>query len=107
MDWIYDWEGIITLQSAIVGLSHFLTVELVFQGTKLLNKWVVESERAVREVFKRARQVAPAVVFLDELDVLGAAEMDESLKDVTVVTTNRPDMIDKVGIHSLAFKLSS
>ena len=79
-----------------------------------------ESERAVREVFRRARQVAPAIVFLDELDALGSArggggssgssgvgdrvlaqlltEMDgiESLKDVTVVAaTNRPDMIDK------------
>ena len=83
-----------------------------------------ESERAVREVFRRARQVAPAIVFLDELDALGSArggggggggsssagvgdrvlaqlltEMDgiEALKDVTVVAaTNRPDMIDKV-----------
>lgn len=74
----------------------------------------------MREVFRRARQVAPAIVFLDELDALGSArgggssssagvgdrvlaqlltEMDgiEALKDVTVVAaTNRPDMIDKV-----------
>ena len=85
----------------------------------MFSKWVGESERAVREVFRRARQVAPAIVFLDELDALGSArgtgassasvgdrvlaqlltEMDgiEALKDVTVVAaTNRPDMIDKV-----------
>ena len=89
------------------------------QGPELFNKWVGESERAVREVFRRARQVAPTIVFLDELDALGSArgggsgsagvgdrvlaqlltEMDgiEALKDVTVVAaTNRPDMIDKV-----------
>ena len=93
------------------------------QGPELFNKWVGESERAVREVFRRARQVAPTIVFLDELDALGSArgggsgsagvgdrvlaqlltEMDgiEALKDVTVVAaTNRPDMIDKVS-HTL------
>ena len=92
------------------------------QGPELFSKWVGESERAVREVFRRARQVAPAIVFLDELDALGSArgggsgsagvgdrvlaqlltEMDgiEDLKDVTVVAaTNRPDMIDKVNRH--------
>ena len=110
-------------------LSHFVSNELVFQGPELFSKWVGESERAVREVFRRARQVAPAIVFLDELDALGAArgsgssssgvgdrvlaqlltEMDgiEALKDVTVVAaTNRPDMIDKVGIHSLKLEFS-
>lgn len=92
------------------------------QGPELFSKWVGESERAVREVFRRARQVAPAIVFLDELDALGSArggsssagvgdrvlaqlltEMDgiEALKDVTVVAaTNRPDMIDKVFAES-------
>ena len=78
-----------------------------------------ESERAVRDVFQRARQVAPAIIFLDELDALGSArgsgsgsagvsdrvlaqlltEMDgiQALKDVTIVAaTNRPEMIDKV-----------
>lgn len=39
----------------------------------MFSKWVGESERAVREVFRRARQVAPAIVFLDELDALGSA----------------------------------
>ncbi|EFX89715.1 hypothetical protein DAPPUDRAFT_40651, partial [Daphnia pulex] len=91
---------------------------IAVKGPELFSKWVGESERAVREVFRRARQVAPAIVFLDELDALGSArgsgstsagvgdrvlaqlltEMDgiEALKDVTVVAaTNRPDMIDK------------
>jgi SpoVK/Ycf46/Vps4 family AAA+-type ATPase len=85
----------------------------------VFSKWVGESERAVREVFRRARQVAPAIIFLDELDALGSArgsgsgsanvgdrvlaqlliEMDGivALKDVTIVAaTNRPEMIDKV-----------
>ena len=85
-----------------------------------------ESERAVREVFRRARQVAPAIVFLDELDALGSSrggggegggvgdrvlaqlltEMDgmEALKDVTVVAaTNRPDMIDNVPAHLIIY----
>jgi len=92
---------------------NFISVK----GPELFGKWVGESERAVREVFRRARQVAPAIVFLDELDALGSSrggggegggvgdrvlaqlltEMDgmEALKDVTVVAaTNRPDMID-------------
>jgi len=91
---------------------------IAVKGPELFSKWVGESERAVREVFRRARQVAPAIVFLDELDALGSArgggsgsagvgdrvlaqlltEMDgiETLKNVTVVAaTNRPDMIDK------------
>ncbi|KAG8239858.1 hypothetical protein J437_LFUL019272 [Ladona fulva] len=88
------------------------------KGPELLSKWVGESEKAVREVFRRARQVAPAVVFFDELDALGGergansggnvhervlsqllTEMDgvAPLVKVTVVAaTNRPDRIDKV-----------
>ena len=92
-----------------------------------------ESERAVREVFRRARQVAPAIVFLDELDALGSSrggagagagtgrvgdrvltqlltEMDgiEALKGVTVVAaTNRPDMIDEVPAHFIIITLPS
>ena len=94
---------------------------LNLQGPELFSKWVGESERAVREVFRKARQVAPAIVFFDELDALGGersgtsgsgsnnvqervlaqllTELDgvEPLGNVTVVgATNRPDRIDKV-----------
>ena len=94
---------------------NFLSVK----GPELFSKWVGESERAVRELFRRARQVAPAVVFFDEIDALGSergsgsggggdvgnrvlaqllTEMDgvERLGQVTVVAaTNRPDLIDR------------
>ncbi|XP_072549215.1 ATPase family gene 2 protein homolog A isoform X2 [Salminus brasiliensis] len=91
---------------------------LAIKGPELLSKYVGESERAVREVFRKARAVAPSIVFFDEIDALAVergsssrssgvgdrvlaqllTEMDgiEQLKDVTVLAaTNRPDMIDK------------
>ncbi|MFP3137409.1 MAG: AAA family ATPase, partial [Nitrososphaeria archaeon] len=46
--------------------ANFISV----RGPELLSKWVGESERAVREVFRRARQAAPCVVFFDEIDAL-------------------------------------
>jgi transitional endoplasmic reticulum ATPase len=86
------------------------------KGPQLLSKWVGESERAVREVFKKARQVAPSIIFFDELDALAPArgggseshviesvlnqiltEIDglEELRGVVVMgATNRPDMVD-------------
>ena len=86
------------------------------RGPQLLSKWVGESERAVREIFKKARQVSPSIVFFDEIDALAPArgtssdshvidnvlnqiltEMDglEELKDVVVMgATNRPDIVD-------------
>ena len=45
-------------------LGYFL------QGPELFSKWVGESERAVREVFSKARAAAPAIVFFDEIDAL-------------------------------------
>ncbi|MFH0968578.1 MAG: CDC48 family AAA ATPase, partial [Methanobacteriota archaeon] len=92
--------------------ANFIAV----RGPQLLSKWVGESERAVREIFKKARQVAPAIIFFDELDALAPArgtagdshtmesvlnqfltEMDglQDLRDVVVMgATNRPDIID-------------
>ncbi|MDN5751400.1 MAG: AAA family ATPase, partial [Pseudonocardia sp.] len=89
---------------------------LAVKGAELLDKYVGESERAVRELFRRATDAAPALVFLDEVDALaprrgqstdsGVAdrvvaalltELDgaEPLRDVIVVgATNRPDLID-------------
>ncbi|MDD4254797.1 MAG: CDC48 family AAA ATPase [Methanofollis sp.] len=86
------------------------------RGPQLLSKWVGESERAVREIFKKARQVAPSIIFFDELDALAPArgggaethvvesvlnqiltEMDglTGRGDVVVMgATNRPDIVD-------------
>ncbi|XP_016833212.1 ATPase family protein 2 homolog isoform X4 [Cricetulus griseus] len=92
---------------------------LAIKGPELMNKYVGESERAVREIFRKARAVAPSIIFFDELDALAVergsssgagdvadrvlaqllTEMDgiEQLKDVTVLAaTNRPDRIDKI-----------
>ena len=86
------------------------------KAAELLSMWVGESEKHVREVFKRAKQVAPSIIFFDEIDALapkrGAsndshvtervvsqmlAEMSglEDMHDVVVVAaTNRPDIVD-------------
>ena len=93
--------------------ANFISVK----GSDLLSKWYGESEKRIAEVFIRARQVSPSIIFLDELDALapirGAAvgepqvterivnqllsEIDglEELIDVVVIgATNRPDIID-------------
>ncbi|ORV67756.1 AAA family ATPase [Mycolicibacter hiberniae] len=86
------------------------------KGAELMDKWVGSSERAVRELFQRARDSAPSLVFLDEIDALAPrrgqsfdsgvtdrvvaallTELDgvDPLRDVVVVgATNRPDLID-------------
>ncbi|CAN8012439.1 unnamed protein product [Ixodes pacificus] len=87
-------------------------------GPELFSKWVGDSERAVRELFRKARTAAPCIIFFDEIDALAVhrgstsgssnvgdrviaqllAEMDgiEALQDVVLVAaTNRPDMIDQ------------
>jgi transitional endoplasmic reticulum ATPase len=86
------------------------------KGSELMDKWVGSSEKAVRELFGRARDSAPSLVFLDEIDALTPrrgqsfdsgvtdrvvaallTELDgiEPLRDVVVVgATNRPDLID-------------
>ncbi|XP_018374595.1 PREDICTED: spermatogenesis-associated protein 5 [Trachymyrmex cornetzi] len=93
---------------------------LNIKGPELFSKWVGESEKAVREVFRKARQVAPSIIFIDEIDALGGergsssggsgsnvqervlaqllTELDgvTALGSVTLVAaTNRPDKIDK------------
>jgi len=93
--------------------SNFISVK----GPELLNKYVGESEKGIREVFQKARQNAPTVIFFDEIDSIAGergrhmgdsgvgervvsqllSELDgiEALEDVVVVaTTNRPDLID-------------
>jgi transitional endoplasmic reticulum ATPase len=93
--------------------SNFISIK----GPELLNKYVGESEKGVREVFEKARSNAPTVIFFDEIDSIAGergqrmgdsgvgervvsqllTELDglEELEDVVVVaTTNRPDLID-------------
>ncbi len=93
--------------------ANFIAV----RGPEILSKWVGESEKAIRQIFRRARQVAPAVVFFDEIDSIAPArgfrhdtsgvtdrivnqlltELDgiEPLRKVVVIAaTNRPDILD-------------
>ncbi|MFC9996292.1 AAA family ATPase [Nocardia sp. NPDC127526] len=102
------------LVRALAGTGQ-LSVHAV-KGAELMDKWVGSSERAVRELFQRARDSAPSLIFLDEIDALAPrrgqssdsgvsdrvvaallTELDgvEPLRDVVVVgATNRPDLID-------------
>lgn len=95
--------------------SGQLSVHAV-KGAELMDKWVGSSEKAVRELFQRARDSAPSLIFLDEIDALAPrrgqtsdsgvgdrvvaallTELDgvEPLRDVVVLgATNRPDLID-------------
>jgi len=92
--------------------ANFISIK----GPELFSKWVGESEKAVREIFRKAKQAAPSIVFFDEIDSIAPsrgistdshatervisqilAEIDgiEELKDVVVIAaTNRPDMVD-------------
>jgi len=92
--------------------ANFINVK----GPEFLSKWVGESEKAVRETFRKARTASPCIIFMDEIDSIAPTrgggfdshvtervisqlltEMDglESLNNVVVVAaTNRPDMID-------------
>ena len=92
--------------------ANFISVK----GPEFLNKWVGESEKAVRETFRKARQASPCVIFMDEIDSIAPqrgtggdsnvtervisqmlTEMDglEGLNDVVVIAaTNRPDIMD-------------
>ena len=90
---------------------------IAIKGPELLSKWVGESEKGVREVFRKARQTAPTIIFFDEIDSIANArgmsegssnvtqsvvnqlltEIDgmEDLQDVAIIAaTNRPDIID-------------
>jgi transitional endoplasmic reticulum ATPase len=92
--------------------ANFISIK----GPEIMSKWVGESEKAVRMIFKKAKQVSPSIVFLDELDAIapkrgghfdsGATErvvnqlltsMDglEDMENVMVIAaTNRPDIVD-------------
>ncbi len=105
-------KTLIAKAAAKESTANFITVK----GPEILSKWVGESEKAIREIFRKAKQSAPTVIFIDEIDSIaakrgargdgGATErvvnqlltsMDsfESLGDVIVLAaTNRPDIID-------------
>jgi len=94
--------------------SNFITIK----GPEIISKWVGESEKSVREIFRKARQAAPAIVYFDEIDAITSGrgfsqtsgghlkdsivnqilvEMDgiENRKGiVTIASTNRPDIVD-------------
>ena len=94
--------------------ANFISVK----GPELLSKWVGESEKAVREIFKKARQASPTIVFFDEIDSVAPkrnannesdhnttervvnqllTEMDglQDLNDIVIIAaTNRPDILD-------------
>ncbi|MCC6024835.1 MAG: CDC48 family AAA ATPase [Desulfurococcaceae archaeon] len=88
---------------------------IAIRGPEILSKWVGESEKAIRQIFRRARMVAPAIVFFDEIDSIASVrgsdpsgvidrivnqlltELDgiQPLRRVTVIAaTNRPDLLD-------------
>ncbi|MHA2006005.1 MAG: CDC48 family AAA ATPase [Promethearchaeota archaeon] len=92
--------------------SNFIAIK----GPEIYSKWVGESERAVRDIFRKARQAAPSIIYFDEIDAISAGrgisegthtfasivnqilvEMDgiENRKGiVTIASTNRPDIVD-------------
>ena len=92
--------------------SNFICVN----GPELTSKWMGESEKAIRQIFKRAKQMAPCIIFFDEIDsitpkrgsradnasiermvnqILTSMDGVEGLENVTVMAaTNRPDMMD-------------
>jgi transitional endoplasmic reticulum ATPase len=89
---------------------------IAIRGPELLSKWVGESEKAIRNIFRKAKQASPSIIFLDELDaiaprrgafsgshvtesvvnqILSLLDGLENLRDVVVLgASNRPDMID-------------
>ncbi|MDI6815080.1 MAG: CDC48 family AAA ATPase, partial [Dehalococcoidales bacterium] len=102
---------------------NFISVK----GPALLSKWVGESERGIREVFKKAKQASPCIIFFDEIDAIAPTrgtsadshvtervisqlltELDgiEELKGVVVLAaTNRPDIIDPALLRAGRFDL--
>jgi transitional endoplasmic reticulum ATPase len=104
--------------------ANFITIK----GPELISKWVGQSEKAVREVFKKAKQASPSIVFLDEFESIAGirrsnsgdgsdvmnrvvnqllSSMDgvEGMEGVIVVAaTNRPEMIDPALLRSGRFE---
>ncbi|MHA1704427.1 MAG: CDC48 family AAA ATPase, partial [Promethearchaeota archaeon] len=107
-------------------LAHETDINFIsVKGPEFLSKWVGESEKAVRETFRKARSAAPCIIFFDEIDAIAGlrgrfagsevtgqvvsqllTEMDglEGLKNVILLAaTNRPDMLDPALLRSGRF----
>ena len=107
-------------------LAHESEINFIsVKGPEFLSKWVGESEKAVRETFRKARAASPCIIFFDEIDAIAGlrgrssgsqvteqvvsqllTEMDglEGLKDVVLIAaTNRPDMLDPALLRSGRF----
>jgi transitional endoplasmic reticulum ATPase len=104
--------------------ANFISIK----GPELVSKWVGESERAIREIFKKAKQANPSIIFLDEFESIAGVRMQgsgegsdvmnrvvnqllssmdgvESLDGVIVIAaTNRPEMIDPALLRSGRFE---
>jgi len=101
---------------------------IVARGPELLSKWVGESERGIRDVFRRARQSAPSIIFFDEIDAItpkrgqsnGSGQIgdrmvgqflleldaiDDDSGLVVLAATNRPDLIDQALLRPGRFDL--
>jgi len=102
--------------------ANFISIK----GPELLSKWVGESESGVREVFRKARQAAPTVVFFDEVDAIAPVRgsghgdtnvtervvsqllteldgLEELQRVVVLAATNRPDIIDSALLRAGRF----
>ncbi|MHA1144598.1 MAG: CDC48 family AAA ATPase [Candidatus Helarchaeota archaeon] len=111
-------KTLIAKATATESEANFISVK----GPEVLSKWVGESEKAIREVFKKARTASPAIIFFDEIDAIAPTrgmsfgdsnvtsrvisqiltELDglETLKDVVVMAaTNRLDIVDRALIR--------
>jgi transitional endoplasmic reticulum ATPase len=118
-------SGKTLLAKAVANECHVNFIAI--KGPELLSKWVGESERTVREVFKLARLSSPCIVFFDEIEAIAGrrgggidasvtervisqllAEMDgiEELRGVVVLAaTNRPDLLDPALLRAGRFEL--
>jgi len=104
--------------------ANFISIK----GPEIFNKWVGESEKKIRELFKKARQLAPSIIFFDEIDAITSTrtsndlssgvqnnvvaqiltEMDgiSNLKDIVIIgATNRIDIMDQAFLRSGRFDI--
>ncbi|MFA5745289.1 MAG: AAA family ATPase [archaeon] len=103
----------------VKGCAKYYGINFIYiKGPEVLNKWVGQSEKTIRDIFKKAREVSPVIVFFDEIDSITTeknnseynhprvldqllTELDNLSGDVIfIAATNRPDLIDKSVLRS-------